>query len=253
MRESLAIHIRVIYALVLREARVRHGRSRLGYSLAIIEPFLLISFLALIFSAYRQTSREDFVIFFATGVLTFQLYMRISQYIAGSFLANKPLLNYPRVKQLDTVIARFVLEYSTHLLVMALAFTFIVIVMRAPPPNNLAGCLFWTLLTATFALGAGLGLAEFRKVIPLLDVAYNILMGPAFFVSAIFYSVNDVPPAFKDLLLWNPILHCVEGFRSVYFAGYRAPDISPGYVCVWAFTLIFTGLMAEACIKRAVE
>ena len=141
----------------------------------------------------------------------------------------------------------------THLLVMALAFTFLVLVLDAPAPNNIAACLFWTFNTVTFALGAGLTLAQFKKFVPLLDTVYRLMMGPALFVSAVFYSVNDVPPAFKSILLWNPILHCVEGFRSVYFAAYRAPDISAQYVALWAFVLLFIGIMAEGFIKRAVE
>lgn len=232
---------------------MRHGRSRLGYTWAIMEPFLLIAFLTLIFSTYRQTSREDFVIFFATGVLSFQLFIRISQYVAGSFLANKSLLNYPRVKQIDTIIARFILDYLTHLLVMVLAFTFLVNVLRAQPPHNIGGCLLWTFVIASFALGAGLCLAEFRKLMPIIDTIYRIILGPAFFVSGIFYSLNDVPSQFKSLLVWNPLIHCVEGFRSAYFAGYRAPDISMEYVLVWTLVLLFIGMMAEGTIKRAVE
>ena len=71
MLKGLKTQLSVIFSLILREARVRHGRTRFGYVWAIIEPAALIMFLTLLFSQFRATTATsvDFATFFATGVL----------------------------------------------------------------------------------------------------------------------------------------------------------------------------------------
>ena len=85
---------------MLREARTRHGRARLGYAWAIIEPLAMITFLTVLFlSSERQVAQTAILLcFFATGVLAFQAYRNTSVYICNAFVQNKSLFNYPMVK-----------------------------------------------------------------------------------------------------------------------------------------------------------
>jgi len=177
------IQIRVIFALLLREARVRHGRSRVGYAWSIVEPVLLISVLTFMFSTFRPQSNStvSFAIFFATGVLPFQLFRNSSQYISQSFQANLPLFNYPLVKPVDAVIARTLLELGTHIIVMVLVLSFQVLVLEADTPHDIARMMLAVFLLIFMAFGAGLNLAVTKRRIPSISNLYTLIMGPAFF------------------------------------------------------------------------
>jgi capsular polysaccharide transport system permease protein len=249
---SFIVTFRVIFALMLREARVRHGRSRLGYSWSIIEPALLISALTTIFTMVRgqSGSAHDFAIFFATGVLPFQYFRNTTQFVSTAFDMNQPLFNYPPVKPLDAVIARTLLEFATQIIVIALVLGFQIAVLGADPPYNLPGILLVVCLITLFGFGAGLNLAIGRRQIPSVGNIYLILMGPAFFVSAVFYSLSSVPTIFREILVWNPLVHVVEGFRSFYFPGYPTQDVHLMYPFWWALSLAFVGVLRDRIEKR---
>jgi capsular polysaccharide transport system permease protein len=249
---NLMSQLRIIFALVLREARVRHGRSRLGYLWTIIEPALMISFLTFLFDALRPPTAGggSFAVFFATGVLSFQLFRNISQYVGFAFDANRPLLNYPPVKRIDPVIARAILEFSTNLLVIALVMSFQITVMDAPFPHSLPDMALVAGLLGIFGVGVGLCLAVARRHYAALGNVYMIVMSPAFFLSCVFYSLQSVPSEFRKYLVWNPLVHGVEGFRAGYYPGYRNPDLDLTYLAWWAFGTLFLGLLGERLMKK---
>ena len=244
---------RVIVALTLREARVRYGRSRLGYFWAVVEPVIMIGFLSAVFSAFRNAQPAaggSFAVFFASGVLPFQLFRSSSTRISSAIEANRPLFNYPLVRHLDTIFARAVLEVSTHIVVMIFVFTFQHFYFRSPPPADIGMILVAIGLMAALALGVGMIIAVITQTIPSITEFYAVIMGASFFLSAVIYPVSVVPSFYRDLLLWNPLVHGIEAFRSGFFAGYRADDMDLAYLGLFAMSTIAIGLIADRVVKK---
>jgi capsular polysaccharide transport system permease protein len=244
---SLLVMVRVIFALVIREARVRHGRARIGYAWAIIEPVLLISILTIIFTEFRAVNAkgDNFALFFATGVLAFQAFRNTSVYICTAFEQNKPLFNYPMVKPIHAAFARFVLDSATNLLVMFLVFTFQILALDAMAPNDIPAMMLAIGLMLLLALGAGTCLAVLRRFWSSVFNLYLVIMGPAFFLSCVFFSLESVPTMYRQILAWNPLVHGVEGFRAGYYPEYAAQDVSLFYLFAWVVCLNFLGLVGE--------
>ncbi len=242
---QLINHISVIFALVLREARVRHGRARIGYTWAIVEPVLLISILTFLFSQIGTGDRADFALFFATGVLSFQLYRNTSAYVSMSFDQNRPLFNYPMVKPMDAALARLVLDGSTHIVVITLVLTFQVFALDAPAPNDIPQMFLALSLMLMMGFGAGVSLAVIRRFMPSVSNVYLIIMGPAFFISCVFFSLSSLPTLYRDILVWNPLVHGVEGFRAGYYQEYQDADIDLFYLFTWVVVLNFFGWVGE--------
>lgn len=246
--KTLQTNIRVILALVLRESRVRHGRSKAGYTWAIVEPVLQITILTILFREFRggaDGSGAEFALFFATGVLSFNMFRNTAAYIMNSFEANRSLFNYPMVKPLDAVIARLILDLATNILVMIIVLGFQITFLDVPPPEHVPLMALPLALLALMALGAGLSLAVIKRFLPSAQNLYHIIMGPAFFVSCIFFSLSSVPTQYRMILWWNPLVHGVEGFRVGYFADYSAPDINLLYLFTWVCCLNFFGFVGE--------
>lgn len=243
---SVVQFFRVVFALVLREARVRHGRARIGYSWAIIEPVLMTLILTFLFAEVSSRSNgRDFALFFATGVLTFQLFRNTSIYVSMAFEQNRPLFNYPMVKPIDAAVARLVLDSSTYLVVIVLVLCFQILVLEVPPPEDIPFMAFAAALMTMLAFGAGLTLAVLKRFIPSISNAYLVILGPAFFVSCVFFPLAGVPTLYRDILVWNPLVHGIEGFRSGYYPVYGDQDIDFGYLFIWVVFLNFVGLVGE--------
>lgn len=243
----LKTSFRVIFALVLREARVRHGRARIGYAWAIIEPVLLISILTFLFTQVGTGvgSGRNFPLFFATGVLAFSMFRNTSTYISMAFDQNRPLFNYPMVKPIDTSIARLVLDGATNFLVMTLVLCFQVLALEAFPPNDIPRMLLAFGLLLAMAFGAGVSLAVVRRFMPTISNVYMVIMGPAFFVSGVFFSLADLPTLYREIVAWNPLIHGIEEFRAGYYPEYPDADIDLFYLTIWVVALNFIGLVGE--------
>jgi len=55
------------------------------------------------------------------------------------------------------------------------------------------------------------------------------------------------------VMLWNPVLHCVELVRSGFFESYEGHYMSTTYVLVWILGLAFVGLTVERAVRHKVE
>ncbi|MEM6662293.1 MAG: sugar ABC transporter permease, partial [Pseudomonadota bacterium] len=104
--------LRVVHALMLREMITRYGSSRLGYLWAVIEPVGFIALLSVVFSqiAHAPPVGKSFPLFYATGYIAFHWVMETAGIVSRSIHVNRPLLVFPAVTPIDTLLARFLLQ-----------------------------------------------------------------------------------------------------------------------------------------------
>lgn len=244
--------LRTQYALILREARVRHGRSRIGYAWAVVEPLAVISVMTLFFAGLGSGGplSSAFPIFFATGVVPFQYFRHSSSFIGLALEANTPLFNYPTVREFDATLARLTLETVTSLVIAVLVFCFLMIVFRAALPADIGTMLLSYAGLGLLALGVGLNIAVLQRRFTMSHYIYNMIMAPAFFVSGVFFSIESVPPNFRAILVWNPIVHGIEGFRTGYYPDYPDQHVSLGYLYFVGLAALFVGMVQLVLSRR---
>ncbi|MGR3545779.1 MAG: ABC transporter permease, partial [Roseovarius sp.] len=121
--------VQTVVALMLREMSSTYGRSSLGYLWAILEPVAGIFLLTFIFSlAFQSPSLgTSFPLFFATGILPFMAYMDISNKMSVALRYSKQLLFYPGVTYTDALIARFLLNAMTSIMIAVTLLPMIII------------------------------------------------------------------------------------------------------------------------------
>ncbi len=244
---SLAIMVRVVAALLLRETRVRFGRAQIGYLWAIIEPLGGVLVLAFAFQLIGRVPDvgQSLLLFLAIGMLGFSLQRRLAVQLGNAFDANKALLFFPVVKRIDTLIARGILEISTSLLSMVIIIAGLVIIEGVSPPARLD--IFVLGIAALALLGFGLGTLN-----AILNAHFNswrhiegMISRPLFLMSGVFFTPVMLPSALTDILAWNPILHGIEWLRWGYYEGYRPDYISVEYLLGWGLASTLAGLAAE--------
>lgn len=250
------VQLEVVHALVLRETRTRFGAHQLGYAWAVIEPLLWIATFAVLYIIGRRQVPHDMPVipFLATGVLTYQMFSKTASKSAEAINGNRALLFYPQVQPLDLVLARCALECATFAAIFVLVMMGYAFSIEAVPAVDDLGLVMLGLFCAA-ALGSSLGLA-----LCMLGVVYGTierlrapLMRPLFWVSGLFYVLSDVPPAARELQLYNPVLHTVELVRDGWFIEYDAPFASASYVLAWSLGLTLLGLMLERVVRRKIE
>ena len=243
--------LRSQFALILREARMRHGRSRIGYAWAVIEPFAIVLLLTLLFSGVFRGGpiHPEIALFYATGVLPFKYFRHASSFIGLSLEANAPLFSYPTVREFDAALARLVLDTITSLLITTLVLGVVILIFGVPGPAHLETMLVAFAGLALLALGVGLNVATLQRRFQMTHHVYNMLMTPAFVLSCVFFSLNSIPAGFREILAWNPVVHGVEGFRLGYFKDYGDQYISFAYLYLVGLVALFLG-MAQLLLSR---
>jgi capsular polysaccharide transport system permease protein len=252
-RSELSVATSVWKALLLREASTRLLSLRAGWLWLLAEPAVHVIVLMLIFGVVRRryVAGANVEMFVLTGVLSFFLVRNVARKGAEAINANTALFSYRQVRPVDTVLVRSVLEAClmamvAMLLLIACAFVGIPVLPHDPLRVLIASWLLWVLGT-----GLALCLSVAGTLIPEIGRVAALAFTPLYFVSAVMFPVEAVPPQARPYLLFNPVVHGVEAIRSGFFANYHSDSrISLFYLLFCAVVSVFSGLALHARYAR---
>lgn len=252
MKKLLIDQARVIGALILRETRSTFGTSQLGYLWAIFTPAASTAVLALIFSSFDRQPPfgSSFALFFATGVLILEYFKKLASTLMKTFDANRALLTYPLIKEVDALIARYVLISVTYLLIMIIFFSALIFMGLADLPSHPEIMLEAFFVTSLLGFGFGTLNAVLISAWDSWKHIEKVLTRPLFFLSAVFYIPSNLPPEAVAVLKWNPVLHLVEWMRTGYYPNYDSAILDITYPVFVAGVLIFLGLAGERLYRK---
>lgn len=235
---------RSISALILREMSTSYGRSPGGYLWVILEPVAGVTLLTVLFSllARNPPLGTNFPLFYATGMLPFTMYAAVCGLVATAVLFSRAFLSYPAVSFMDALIARFLLTSLTHILVMVLIISGIVLTydLKLVIQWQYAFQSIGLLLMLTF----GIGMANcylFMKF-PVWQSFWGILNRPLFLLSGVFFIPELLPEKALVYILWNPLIHIIGLMRKAFYPTYDAPYIDMTYVAVLSVCIGALGL-----------
>lgn len=246
LRKALSIQGRVLYALILREALAKHGKSRIGYIWALLEPITQVLMLVAIFSALGRRSPVggDLAVFFTTGIVPWLIYSSLSSRMSGALGANQALLSYPHVTPFDVLAGRALLDAVTLLVVFVLIVVSLRLVGMAFEVYDLFNVLMGLLTLMVFSAGVGLINSSIRVYFDSWDKLFNTINRPLYFLSGVFFTAAGLPPQARQYLQWNPIFQCIEWVRSGFFSTYQNTYINYGYAVGCSLTMLLIGAYA---------
>lgn len=180
-----------------------------------------------------------------TGLIPWFCCYKIATYLTAAVPGNRSLLQLPLVKPFDVVVSRAVLETATYLIVAFLFFgTLYLSGDAAALPSNPFAVAASLLTLITLGFGVGIINAVVYSVFPQWGFLFSMIFGPLYLLSGIFFIVEEIPPPFRDYLLYNPILHAITWFRTGFYPQYPHMMLDRGYAvwCAVAAVTIGVGL-----------
>src|SRR6266568_6377207 len=202
----------LIWALALKELRVRYKRSVLGFLWALLNPALLMLVLTLVFGTIMRFSAPHYSIFLLSVLLPWTFFSQSLAYSVESIVGNGELLKkvyiaksvFPTAAVLSNVINFFFSVIPLLFLLPLLRFPFHWTWIYLPVP--LLGLVL-------FALGCSFFLAManvfFRDVAHILQV----IISAWFYVSPVIYSLDLLPARYRLFFRLNPMVYLLNGFR----------------------------------------
>ena len=237
--------LRTITALILREMTTTYGRSPGGYLWAVIEPVGVIAMLSLAFSILLRSPSlgTSFILFYATGYLPLKMFRDLSDRIAKAIRFSRPLLTYPKVTFMHAILARLLLQVLTQVMVVYIVFSGILVFTETRAVLDFPSIALAIAMAVSLGLGVGAINCYLLDAIPIWERLWGIVTRPLMFVSAVFYTLEELPRALQDILWYNPIVHIVGVMRTGFYPGYDPLYVSLPYVFGIGLSLAAMGFL----------
>lgn len=236
-RSQLKVWKNVCFALFLRELRSQFS-DKLGLAWGFLEPFAFIVGLSYLRSIIRDGDAHGIpvFIFMLIGMIAIQSFLQPFTKIANAFSKNKPLYAFRQVQPIAGLLVGGFVEYSIKVVVIMLACIVIYLMDITFPVNDpiLLIILFHLLWIATLSLSCILGIVS--AYVPETKKVVGIITRPLFFISCVFFSLQDIPVEYWHWFTWNPLVHFIELSRYACYESYGDRGVS--LIFVMQFTLV---------------
>ncbi|MBB3995904.1 capsular polysaccharide transport system permease protein [Sulfitobacter undariae] len=236
---------RAVVALILREMATKYGRSPGGYAWAIMEPLGGILVLGFGLSILIQTPPlgTSFLLFYATGLLPFTLFQQLNSNIGRAINFSRALLFYPAVTWVDAVLARFILDSLTNIVVMCILFTGLIIATDTRALIDFGPVIEAVILMAFLGLSIGVLNCVLFGLFSVWMSIWGIATRPLFFISGVFFLYEDMPATIQNILWYNPLLHITGLMRRGFYGNYDATYFDASYVIGVSLICLFLGVV----------
>lgn len=256
-KKGIKIQSDVIRGLYYRELLTRISKLRFGLIGILLEPIGSILVWLLLFGFRRgfvPIFTLDLIIFLTVGNIIYQVFNSISKRSINSINANQALFNYSRVKPIDTIFARALVEINTYgllYLVIVISYFYFKNMWLI---DNLPLILICYLLISIFSIGLGLIFMTAGRRYNYTKEVVNVIFRPLYFLSGVFFSLASLPQWIKPWLSWNPVLQAIElsrkGFSDLYLLD---PLISLSYLYKSSIFILFLGLFLYVRNERLLQ
>ena len=230
----------LIWALALKELKIRYKRSVLGFMWALLNPAFMMLVLTLVFSTIMRFAIPHYAIFLLSVLLPLTFFSQSLSYAVEAIVANGDLIKKVAVPKLVFPMAALV-SNLINLFLSLIPLALLVLGMRHPfywtwlylPVPLLALTIFTLGLTFFFAAAN----VYYRDVSHILQV----VLSAWFYVTPIIYSLDFIPEKHRWIFKLNPIIYVINGFRLAVYNGQlpKPQSIAASFIC--AFVSLFIG------------
>ena len=208
----------LIWALALKDLRVRYKRSVLGFMWALLNPLLTMIILTIVFSTVMRFPVQQYAVFLISALLPWTFFSQALSYAVESIAGNGELLKKINIAKSVFPVAA-VLANLINFFLSLIPLLLMLLVLRFP--------MHWTWiylpvpLLGLIALTLGIGFFCATANVFFRDVAHivQIVLSAMFYFCPIIYSLDFVPQKYHIFFQLNPMLYILNGFRLAVYYG----------------------------------
>lgn len=203
----------VLSKLVSQQLILRYRRTAMGYLWTLINPLLMMSVMAFVFSTLLKQDIRTFTVFLFAGMIPWNFFSSVVMQSGSSFINNEGL-----IKKIYLPKGIFPLSIAFALLIdSVLSFLALFAIIL-----TIGGSLSWAvlflpvafLLIFLFSLGVGLVISVITVFFRDLQYIISIAVQGLFFLTPVLYQRNALTGKLAWLIDLNPVVPFIELFRA---------------------------------------
>lgn len=222
----------LIWALALRELKIRYKRSVLGFLWALLNPALLMIVLSVVFSKILVSNIPHYGIFILSALLPWTFFSQCLSYAVDSVVANGDLIKKVSVSKSVFPLAA-VVSNMINLLLSIIPLAIIVLLVGLPFFPTWAFLPVPLLALMIFAAGGTFFFATAN--VYYRDVAHivQILLQVWFYVTPIIYPLTIFPASARWMFQLNPLIYPLNDVRLAVYYGQmpRLQSVLASFAC----------------------
>lgn len=229
-----------VYSLVRNDIRTRYARNLFGSIWAVLDPFIYIVVIWIIFKYALKgpgINGESYIAFLIPGFIIFDFCSKALSYSVVSFRTYSYLLNSTSFNHIILPLIQILSEAFIHFLVLFISIPVLMI-------NHIPASIYWTQVIyytfSAFILTAGISItcSSLYLFFPDIKVVIDIILRLLFFITPVFWNLDILPVKVQYVFKLNPFYYVVNGYRDSLIYGIGIWH-KPGLTCYfWIISII---------------
>lgn len=257
LRNSWAVQVRVIHALMIRELITRFGRENIGFLWIMVEPLLFAGLVGVLWRFTHGSTEHGMgvIAFVATGYIPITLFRHGVARSVAVFTANQSLLYHRQIKIIDFILSRFVIEFLGAMMAYLFMAAVLIGFGEFPMPADVGLLIAGWLLYSYFCFSVCLIIAPLSEVSEAMEKFIPVTLYVMIPFSGLFYMLSWVTPAAREFLLFSPFVNGMEMMRKGIWGDQIVAyyNIWNPIICSTVGTMIGLVLCRSVRRKMAVE
>lgn len=219
LRAALIVQLRVMHALLMREVITRFGRENLGVLWLVGEPMIFTIGVTTIWSALQlhHDSPIPIAAFAVTGYSSVLMWRNSTSRASNAVMDNRTLLFHRRVKVIDVLFMRVLLEVTGATGSFFVLSCFFMFVGWMPLPQDPLQVVGGWLMLGWFAFGLAMLVGSASALSELVERLWHPISYLLFPLSGAAFMTAWLPEGFRRAVLYVPMVHGVEIIREGWF------------------------------------
>ena len=245
LMEGSHAQLRVLTALMIREAMTRYGHKDLGFFWLMGEQLMLTMGVIAMWSMgglEHGHGGAGVVPMAVTGYGFIQLWRHIIGHSNQGIRHNTHLLYHQQIRILDILLANSLLETIGTVSAFLIAYIPLSLFGFLYPIHDPLLLFGGFAFTGWLSFSIGLVIAGITE----LNEAASRVVAPILYITLPFtglvFMVSWLPAEYQSLILWSPLVNCVEMIRAGIFPTYMKAYYSAGYLVVWCVAMTAIGI-----------
>ena len=237
--------------LISRDFKVKYKRSVLGVLWSILQPILMMTVMAVVFSQMFKFKVEgtNYLVYLMTGIVMFGYFSDATSNAMTSVVFNFGLINKVYIPKYIFPIAKCLFGGINFVLTLIPWFG-IILLSYAGLGEHACHLNVWYILIPyvflcffLFALGIGFILSCVSVFLRDMFYIYSIILTIWNYMTPVFYSIEILPDNLQTIFKFNPLYLYITGVRSIVLAGQRPSLIQLGSMALYGIGTLFIGLI----------
>ncbi len=218
--QGLRVQIRVVGALILRDAVARYGHENVGFFWVVGEPMLLTAGVMLMWTVTGQGHGGEIgvVPFALTGYSYITLWRHLINRSTRAFTRNAPLLYLGPVHFFDILVAGALLEIGSILTAFSVVYIPLMLMGFAPVIHDPLLSIGGFLLLGWFGFAFGLFIVAWSELSEAAEKFIQPVMYITIPATGVFTMMDWLPGRAQEIMIWSPLVTGIEMFRGGIFS-----------------------------------